>query len=343
MTALAADVPPRTAMEWVRALSRYQTPSVGRAIYELAISAIPFAACWYGMYWGLSRGHLAVYFLLMLPTVGFFVRLFLIQHDCGHGAFFANRTANDWVGRFLGIITLTPYDHWRRAHAIHHATSGNLSRRGVGDIDTLTVSEYRARSVGKRRLYRVYRNPFVMFAIGPLFVFVLQNRIPAGFLRSGWRPWISAMATNLGIAAIVAALVMAIGWRSFLLVHGPLMLLSAAIGGWLFYVQHQFSTTTWDESRAWSVREAALHGSSHYDLPPVLRWFSANIGVHHVHHLCSRIPFYRLPTVLKSFPELRTTGRLTLWESLKCVRLVLWDAERRQLVSFRDEARHAAL
>jgi omega-6 fatty acid desaturase (delta-12 desaturase) len=310
MTALAADMPSRTAMEWVRTLSRYQTPSVPRAIGEIAITVIPFIACWYGMYWGLSSGHLFVYFLLMLPTVGFFVRMFLIQHDCGHGSFFRNRAANDWVGRFLGVLTLTPYDHWRRAHAIHHATSGNLSRRGVGDIDTLTVSEYRARSIAKRRLYRLYRNPLIMFGIGPFFVFILQNRIPAGFLRAGWRPWISALA--------------------------------AGIGGWLFYVQHQFSTTTWDESRSWSVREAALHGSSHYDLPPVLRWFSANIGVHHVHHLCSRIPFYRLQSVLTSFPELRTTGRLTLWDSLKCVRLVLWDADRRELVSFRDEARQAA-
>ena len=304
-------------------------------MFELAITALPFAACWLGMAWAVMHGVWFVYALLLLPAVGFFMRLFLIQHDCGHHAFLASSRGNDWIGRAISVITLTAYSHWRRAHAIHHATSGNLSRRGVGDIDTLTVDEYRARSARQRRLYRLYRHPLVMFAIGPLFVFVLQNRIPAGFMR-GRNAWISVMTTNLGIAALVTLLVMTFGWRTFFLVHGPLMLLSVAVGGWLFYVQHQFETTRWDESKSWSVREAALHGSSYYDLPPVLRWFSANIGIHHVHHLCSRIPFYRLPMVLRAYPELRAIGRITLLDSLRCVRLVLWDQHKRQLVSFRD-------
>jgi omega-6 fatty acid desaturase (delta-12 desaturase) len=326
---------PATALEWSRRLSRFQTPSVPRAMFELAVSALPFAACWFGMAWAVMNHVWFLYALLLLPTVGFFVRLFLIQHDCGHHAFLASNRGNDWIGRAISVITLTAYAHWRRAHAIHHATSGNLGRRGVGDIDTLTIDEYRARSPRQQWLYRLYRSPLVMFGIGPAFVFILQNRIPAGFLR-GRDAWISVMTTNIAIGIFVAALVATFGWRTFLLVHGPVMLLSVAIGGWLFYVQHQFAETSWDESQSWSVREAALHGSSHYDLPPVLRWFSANIGVHHVHHLCSRIPFYRLPDVLRAYPELRTMGRVTLLGSLRCVRMVLWDPRRRQLVSFRE-------
>ena len=329
---------PATALEWSRRLSRFQTPTVARAMFELAITALPFAACWLGMAWAVGHHLWFVYALLVLPTVGFFVRLFLIQHDCGHHAFLAGSRGNDWIGRVISVVTLTAYAHWRRAHAIHHATSGNLSRRGVGDIDTLTVEEYRARSSRQRRLYRLYRNPLVMFGIGPIFVFLLQNRIPAGFLR-GRAAWISVMTTNLAIALVVALLVATFGWRTFLLVHGPIMLLSAAIGGWLFYVQHQFPTTSWDESKSWSVREAALNGSSHHDLPPILRWFSANIGVHHVHHLCSRIPFYRLPAVLRAYPELKAMGRLSLRDSFRCVRLVLWDEQSRKLISFRDAMR----
>jgi acyl-lipid omega-6 desaturase (Delta-12 desaturase) len=319
---------------WAVKLNGYRTPSLARAIVEIAITAIPFALLWYAMYWSLSRGHVAFYLLLVLPAAGFLVRLFLIQHDCGHYAFFESRRANDWVGRFISIVTLTPYDHWRRAHAIHHATSGDLRRRGVGDVDTITVAEYQARSRWTRLRYRLYRHPAVMFGIGPTFIFVLQNRIPAGFMRVGWRPWASTMATNLGIAIVVAALVYTVGMRYFLLVNAPILLVGATMGGWLFYVQHQFTDTYWENGDKWNIRDAALEGSSHYDLPPVLKWFTANIGVHHVHHLSSRIPYYRLPRVLRDHPELRTMNRLTLWESIKCVRLVLWDEKKRQLISF---------
>jgi omega-6 fatty acid desaturase (delta-12 desaturase) len=326
----------RTALDWSRRLAVYKTPKSVRASIELIITIVPFVLCWYGLYWSQAHDHWLLYAALMFPTVGFLVRMFLIQHDCGHQAFFPNRRLNDWLGRAIGVLTLTPYYHWRRAHAIHHATSGNLSRRGVGDIDTLTVDEYRARTPWQRWRYRLYRSPAVMFAIGPLFVFVLQNRIPAGFLRGGWRPWISTLGTNLALAVLIGALVATIGLRALLIVHLPIVFSCAAIGGWLFYVQHQFAQTSWDESSRWSVREAALQGSSHYALPPVLRWFSANIGVHHVHHLCSLIPFYRLPKVIADFPELAGTSRITLRQSLACVRLTLWDSDTRRLVSFRD-------
>ena len=314
----------------------YSKPSNARGIVELAITALPLVALWAAAWFAYWLGHPWASLLIAIPAAGFLVRLFMIQHDCGHGAFFSDKRANDWVGRVLGVVTLTPYDFWRHAHAIHHATSGNLERRGVGDIDTLTVDEYRALSRWGRLRYRAYRHPLVMFGIGPAYLFLLRQRLPFGMMRGGWTPWVSTMATNLAIALIVAGLAWLIGIKAFLLIHLPMMLLAGSAGVWLFYVQHQFEYTTWEVDEKWRPHEAALHGSSHYDLPAFLRWFTANIGVHHVHHLSSRIPYYRLPRVLKDHPELRQLGRLTLMDSFRCVRLVLWDEAQRRLVSFRE-------
>jgi omega-6 fatty acid desaturase (delta-12 desaturase) len=234
------------------------------------------------------------------------------------------------------VLTLTPYDFWRRTHALHHASSGHLERRGIGDIDTLTVNEYLSLSVWRRLRYRVYRNPLVMFGVGPAYLFILQYRLPVGLFFNGWQPWLSTMATNVAIASIAAGLIWFIGFWPFLLVHLPIILLAGSAGVWLFYVQHQFEMTFWAHESGWSFEEAALCGSSHYDLPPVLRWLTANIGIHHVHHLCSRIPYYRLPRVLRDHPELRGLNQLTLLQSFQCVRLALWDEDRRRLISFRE-------
>jgi omega-6 fatty acid desaturase (delta-12 desaturase) len=324
---------------WPQRLLAYRKPNHARSITELVITVVPLAALWAVSWAAIYFGYWWASPPLAVLAAGFLLRLFMIQHDCGHGAFFRQRLANDWVGRVLGVLTLTPYDFWRQTHAAHHATAGNLDRRGVGDIDTLTVNEYRARSLWGKLVYRLYRHPIVMFGIGPTYLFVLRHRLPIGLMRAGWRPWISVMATNLGIAATVAVLIWLIGIGAFLLVHLPIMLLAASIGVWLFYVQHQFEDTSWDNDAQWSIQDAALHGSSFYDLPAVLRWFTANIGMHHVHHLSSRIPYYRLPRALRDHPELRTTSRLTLLESFRCVRLVLWDEKRRRLVSFREARR----
>ena len=303
------------------------------------MTLLPLVTLWIVAWLAFMLGYWWATLLIAIPSAGFLVRLFMIQHDCGHGAFFSRRSANDWVGRVIGVLTLTPYDFWRRTHAIHHASSGNLDLRGIGDVDTLTVREFLARSRWGRLKYRVYRHPIVLFVIGPAFLFILQQRLPVGLFRAGWQPWLSAMATNAAIALIVAVLIWFIGVKAFLIVHLPIMLLAASIGVWLFYVQHQFEDTVWETDEAWSQQETALYGSSHYDLPGVLRWFTASIGVHHVHHLCSRIPFYRLPRVLRDHPELREIGRLTLWESLRCIRFTLWDEAGRRLVSFRDVQR----
>lgn len=324
-------------------LRPYDKPSSVRSVYEISVTLALFAAAWALMFLGLHTGHFWLYALLTPPAAGLVVRLFMIQHDCGHGAFFRSRVVNDWVGRVIGVLTLTPYDHWRRSHAIHHATSGNLDHRGVGDIDTLTVAEYRARSRWGRLRYWLYRNPVVMFGLGPSYTFILEGRLPVGFMRKGLTPWLSTMATNAAIVSVAALMIWAVGVGPFLFIHLPILVLGASAGVWLFFVQHQFEETHWRGGGEWNALEAALHGSSHYDLPGVLRWMSGNIGVHHVHHLCSRIPFYRLPEVLRDFPELRDVGRLTLLQSLKCVPLALWDEDSRRLITFREFRRTAAV
>ena len=321
---------------WTQKLLRYREPSRVRSVVELIVSFAPLAAMWALMWLAYSFGLWWLSLLLAVPAAGFLVRLFMIQHDCGHGAFFRHRLANDWIGRVLGVLTLTPYDFWKRTHAAHHATSGNLDRRGMGDIDTLTVREYLALPRWRRLKYRLYRHPAVMFGIGPAYLFIVQHRLPVGLMRAGWGPWLSTMATNAAVAAVAGVLIWLIGIGAFTLVHVPIMLLAATMGVWLFYVQHQFEHTLWEDKEQWDLHEVALHGSSYYVLPGVLRWFTANIGIHHVHHLCSRIPYYRLPRVLRENPELGRIGRLTLWDSIKCVRLVLWDENRKQLISFRE-------
>ncbi|GAC1582444.1 MAG: fatty acid desaturase [Sphingomicrobium sp.] len=272
--------------------------------------------------------------LLTVPAGAFLLRLFLIQHDCGHGSFFRTRAANDWTGRLIGVLTFTPYDYWRKSHAIHHASTGNLDARGVGDVDTLTVTEYLALGWFRRFLYRLYRHPIVLFGLGPAYLFLLRHRLPIGMMKKGWRPWISTLGTNASIVALAGGLVRAMGLKVFLMVHLPILMIAASLGVWFFYIQHQFERTQWDRASQWTFHTAALHGSSHYDLPPILRWFSANIGIHHVHHLASRIPFYRLLDVLRDVPALALINTISVPESFKAVKLVLWDEQKRRLVPF---------
>ncbi|MGB6118619.1 MAG: fatty acid desaturase [Mesorhizobium sp.] len=323
------------AKPWIKILNRYRQPNRRRSAFELGITIIPFIALWalalasayYGFWWGL---------VLILPAAGFLLRLFMIQHDCGHGAFFAHRRADDWTGRVLGVLTLTPYDYWRGAHATHHASAGNLDERGIGDIETLTVDEYLALSRLGRLRYRLYRDPFVMFAIGPIYLFVFKHRWPFETFKVAGKPWISTMATNFAIAVFFAGLIWLAGIMPFLMVHLSIVVIAGTAGIWLFYVQHQFEDTHWDNEDEWTFQQAALHGSSNYELPQPLQWLTGNIGIHHVHHLSSRVPFYRLPEVLRDHPELADTGRITIIESLSCVKLVLWDQRKRRLVTFKE-------
>jgi acyl-lipid omega-6 desaturase (Delta-12 desaturase) len=327
-----------TAHSWAKRLSPYRQGNDRRSSFELAITTIAFAACWVVAY-KLYFVSLWLMALAMLPAGGFLVRMFMLQHDCGHNSLFQSRHVNDWIGRLIGLVTLTPYDYWRHSHAMHHAGSGNLDRRGMGDISTLTVEEYIQMGFFGRAKYRIYRNPFILFVVGPIYIFMLQQRLPFDSFRQGRASWMSVLGTNLGLLVLSCIGIYFTGVAPFFIVHLPIVFVGAAIGVWLFYVQHQFDETHWKRNPEWNHDEAALNGSSYYDLPQPFKWFSGNIGIHHLHHLSSRIPFYRLPEVLRDYPELKDMGRLTFWQSLKCIRLVLWDEAAEKLVTFRDAAR----
>ncbi len=326
------------ARDWARRLKLYARPSTGRSLFELSVTVVPLIAIWAVMALSLDYGYW-IALVLSLPAAGLVVRLFMIQHDCGHHSFFKSRRANDLLGSLIGVFTLTPHGYWRDAHAIHHATSGDLDRRGIGDVVVLTVREYEALPRWRRLAYRLYRNPLVFFGLGPIYLFVLKFRLPLDMLRRRWRLLPGVLLTNLAIVAVIALVGFVVGYAEFALVQVPITMIAASIGVWLFFVQHQFEATSWDKAEDWDFHRAAVAGSSYYELPSVLRWFTANIGVHHVHHLCSRIPNYRLQDCLKRAPELRRINRITLLESLKCVPLTLWDEERRRLVSFDSLAR----
>ena len=323
---------PRTPRDWVKVLAAYRDPNTLRSSFELAVTVGPFLALWILAWWSLAVSY---WLTLAISSfnAAFLLRLFAIQHDCGHGAFFNNRTVSDWLGRVIGVLTLTPYDVWRRSHSIHHSAAGNLGRRGIGDIHTLTVAEYQAMSAFGRWKYRLYRHPVILFGLGPGYLFFLQNRLPLGLMAKA-RYWVSAMCTNAAIIVALGLIIYFGGLMPILLIFLPSTLLAATAGVWLFYVQHQFETTHWDADEDWQLHDAALNGSSHYVLPSPLQWVSANIGIHHVHHLYSRIPFYRLPEVLRDHDELAVGNRMTIRESLVSARLHLWDEKSRRLLSF---------
>jgi len=323
---------PETARDWSQLLAKYRDPSAGRSVFELTVSLVPFLLIATAAWWALSLSYWLT-LALSLANGLFLVRLFAIQHDCGHRAFFRHKGLGDWIGRGLGVLTLTPYDVWRRTHSLHHATSGNLGRRGIGDVQTLTVTEYQARGVWGRLSYRLYRNPVILFGFGPIYLFYLQNRLPIGLMRAGWRYWTSSMATNGAIALGLGVMVWFGGLAPVLLIFLPTTIAAASMGLWLFYVQHQFEHTYWEDNDHWQLHEAALKGSSHYALPAVLQWLTANIGIHHVHHLYSRIPFYRLVEVLNDHPTLRNAQCMTIRQSLHSVSLRLWDENTHRLLT----------
>ncbi|HMA43735.1 MAG TPA: fatty acid desaturase [Gemmatimonadales bacterium] len=318
---------------WDARLAPFRRPSTARSVWQLASTAGLLAGAWALMYLSLRVGYWLT-LLLAVPAAFLLVRLFIVQHDCGHGSFFRSPRVADIVGSAIGVLTLTPYHYWKKAHAMHHATSGNLEHRGFGDIDTLTVSEYLALSRWGRFKYRLYRHPVVLFGVGAVLHFFVRHRIPTIVPRSWTRARWSIFWTDVALAGFIVGMGLLVGFRQFLMVHVPLMTLSCSMGVWLFYVQHQFEPTYWEHDAQWAYNDAALVGSSYYRLPRVLQWATGNIGLHHVHHLSARIPNYRLQEALDSIPDLQRVTTLTLRESLRCVRLALWDERERKLVRF---------
>ncbi len=316
-------------------------PHARRSIIQLLVTAAALVLSWLGMWVSLGYGY-GITLLLAVPAAGFLLRLFVIQHDCGHGSLFRSRFANDLTGRIIGVFTLTPYDYWRRTHAAHHATSGNLDRRGIGDISTLTVREYLGLSRWRRLAYRLYRHPLVLFGVGPIYLFILKHRLPLDMPLLRSRVWCNLLLTNAGIVGLTVVLAMLVGPMDLLKLQVPIVLLAASAGIWLFHVQHQFEESYWQREETWSFHQAALQGSSYYCLPRLLQWFTASIGLHHIHHLCSRIPNYRLQECLHEIPELRQARRVTLIESLGCARLSLWNEDTGRMIRFRDLAAMAA-
>ena len=324
-----------TADIWMKRLKPYMKSNNPRAFFELFLTVTLYITAISISYYFVNKGN---YFGLLgiIPGAFLIVRLFIIQHDCGHEALFSTKPLNDWVGRALGVFTVTPYDHWKHQHALHHAGSGNLEKRRVGDdIHTLTLAEYQALSPFQQFKYRLFRHPITLFVVGPFYLFFLSNRLPITRFNKP-KAWLSVMSNNAGILLYIGLLVFFAGWQFVLLLTLPIIYAGAAIGVWLFYIQHQYEDVHWSRSPKWNRKHAALHGSSYYDLPKPIMWLTGYIGVHHVHHLSSRIAFFELPKILKEFPELKQIGRMNFIESLKCARLALYDEAKGRMMSFKD-------
>lgn len=323
----------KTRPDWLSLLNQYASPVRWRAIWQLVNTIVPYVAILVLMYLTIRAGYpYWVTLLAAIPAAAFLVRLFVIFHDCSHGSLFASRRANRIVGTILGVLSFTAYGSWQHGHGIHHSTSGNLDRRTIGEVWTLTVEEYRRSPWYTRWAYRIYRNPVFMFGIAPLLLFVVVQRVPHRLSKK--RQIRSVWITNLFIIGIVVLAAFTIGLPTYLKIQLPVMYLAGMAGIWLFYVQHQFDPGYWERAEEWNSVDAAIEGSSYYKLPRVLQWFSANIGLHHVHHLRPRIPNYNLQRCLDAIPELQIDDHLTIRRSLASVRLNLWDETARQLIGF---------
>ena len=316
---------------WTEVLAPYARPSMSRSIGGLLTSVVPYFGLLVAMYYSLQVSYL-VTLAIGVFAAGFLLRTYIVFHDCSHGSYLPTKRGNLWLGSMLGILVFAPFANWRHNHAVHHATAADLDRRGQGDVPTLTITEYNAKPWRARLGYRLFRNPLVMFGLGPLFAMILAPRIMPRSPRPRIRR--SVHGTNLALAVLIIGGCLLVGWRNFLLIQAPPALLAGSAGIWLFYVQHQFEDTFWERNTEWTYADAALRGSSYLKLPKVLQFFTGNIGLHHVHHLNSRIPNYNLQAAHDANPIFHEVPTLSLWDGLRAVRLKLWDEDARRLVTF---------
>ncbi len=323
---------------------KYKGADTKRTLFQLFTTLPLFFAVAGLMIYGIQSGYWLSYLLLPIAS-GLLTRIFIFQHDCGHRSFFKSKKANDWCGRLMSLLTFTPYDFWRRAHNMHHATSGDLDRRSIGGIDTITVAEYEAMPVSKRFWYRMYRNMFTIVFIGAPIYTIIGQRIPHNSSFNFYEDyktlskdsiWNTIMLSNLSLLAFYGCFVALFGWSALLLGYIPIVVVTAWIGGWLFYVQHQFEDAYWERNEDWNLLESALHGSSYYKLPKVLQWFTGNIGLHHIHHLCAQIPNYKLQSCMDDLPELKEINVLGLRESLECGNLKFWDEQNKRMIELSE-------
>lgn len=323
---------------WRQIVAPYEQPHAGRALWQTANTLIPYFSLWWLMSRAIDVSYLLTFGLAMI-TAGFTLRIFIISHDCGHGSFFPSRRANDILGAITGLLTFVPYVSWRHEHAAHHATSGNLDERGIGDVTTLTVREYLALSWWRKAHYRIYRNPFFMFGVGALLLFLVRYRLPIGL--KGSRERASVWKTNAGLLFMTVVMSSIFGVKEYLIIQLMVISMAASAGVWLFYVQHQFDGVYWERDESWDYLTAALKGSSAYMLPRVIQWFTGNIGFHHIHHLSPRIPNYYLEKCHNENELFRQVKELTFLESLRSLSFRLWDEEKKKLTGFRGIRRAA--
>lgn len=314
-------------------VAKYQRPDLRRSIWQVLNTFIPYFLLWYLMYKSLAYSYILTLALAVVAG-GLVVRIFIIFHDCCHGSFFSSRKANDILGMISGVLTFTPYQQWRHSHAVHHATSGDLDHRGVGDVYTMTVKEYLNASRFEQLRYRLYRHPLVLLGIGPLYTFLISHRLCERNCSQKVR--YGVYGTNLALLAVLIVASLTIGLREYLLIQLPVILVASTAGIWLFYVQHQFEDAYWEHHDSWNFATAAIEGSSYFKLPKVLQWFTGNIGLHHVHHLSSRIPNYHLQQCHDETPLFQNVTIITLRDSLKTLSFRLWDEEQRKMVGFRQ-------
>jgi len=312
-------------------LEKYRTPSNFKSLWQIINSFIPYVGLWVLIIYSLNIS-LWLTAILILVAAGFLVRLFIIFHDCGHGSFFKSKKANRIVGSIFGILAFTPYDKWHTQHLKHHATVGNLDKRGVGDVWTMTREEYHASSKRKKFEYRMYRNPLIMFGLGPLFVFLITNRLTRKWMSK--KEKMNVYVTNLVLVVIAVIMSLLVGFKTYLIVQLLILQISGIAGFWLFYLQHQFEDVTWFRSKEWNYQTVALSGSSYVRFPKILQWFSGNIGFHHIHHINANIPNYHLNKVFRENSVFSQVKPITFWASIKTLKLRLWDEKQQKLVSF---------